>query len=181
MLWQNVDINVYFLSREGVTTGVQQGYVLEPMLSTYNFRGGANSEVASLSNCIKLFRVIKTRDVCEELQEDCKKLSVKRHVQFNVDQCGVMDMGENLNSRRRNDGFCVDHHHFGGRPWGWNGLFYENSVLNSLQKPKQILEIVRKGTNKTDNMSWFNCMNPLCASNLNAVLNSGLPILKWIA
>ena len=118
MLRQNIDINVYFLSREGVTTGVQQGCVLEPTLLMYNFRGGANSEVTSLSNCVELFRVIKTRDVCEELQEDHKKLSVKRHVQFNVDQYGVMDMGKNLNSRKRNDGFCVDYHHFGGRSWG---------------------------------------------------------------
>lgn len=38
--------------------------------------------------------------MCEELQEDHKKLSVKRHVQFNADQYGVMDMGKNLNARK---------------------------------------------------------------------------------
>lgn len=75
-----------FFSREGVTTAVQQGCVLEAMLSTYNFRGGAESDITSLSNCIRLFRVIKTRDVCQEFWEDHKKLSVKRHVQFNVEQ-----------------------------------------------------------------------------------------------
>lgn len=88
--------------------------------------------------------------MCEELQEDHKKLSVQRHVQFNVGQYGVMDMGKILNSRKRNDGFSVD-------PviileeYLWIEIFYENSVLNSLQKPKQILENFRKGTNKTDN------------------------------
>lgn len=140
MLWQNIDINGDFLSREGVTIRVQQGYVLEPLLSTCNFRGGANSEVTSLSNCVKLFRLIKTRNMCEELQEDPKKLGVKRCAQFSVDQYGVMHVEKNLNSPKRSDGFCVDHYHFGERSCSWNRFFYENSELNSLQKSKQILE-----------------------------------------
>lgn len=37
--------------------------------------------------------------MCEELQEDHKKLSVKRHVQLNVDQYGVMDMRKNFNAK----------------------------------------------------------------------------------
>lgn len=61
----------------------------------------------------------------EELQEDHKKLSVKRHVQFNADQYGVMDMGKNLNARKRHDGFCVSQHHFGSRSQDQNRSFYE--------------------------------------------------------
>lgn len=37
--------------------------------------------------------------MCEELKEDHKKLSVKRHVQLNVDQYGVMDMRKNFNAK----------------------------------------------------------------------------------
>lgn len=78
--------------------------------------------------------------MCEELQEDPKKLGVKRCAQFSVDQYGVMHVEKNLNSPKRSDGFCVDHYHFGERSCSWNRFFYENSELNSLQKSKQILE-----------------------------------------
>jgi len=77
--------------------------------------------------------------MCEELQEDHKKMGVKRHVQFGVDEYGVVDIRKNLPCRNRNHGSCVDCRHFGGRAWGCTRSFYENSVLNSLQKEKQIL------------------------------------------
>lgn len=95
------------------------------VLSTYNFIGGANNEETSPLNCINPIQGDKDQGCVTRMWGTHKKLSVKRHVQFSVDQYGVMDMGKNLNSRKRHDGFCVDRHPFGSRSQGQNRSFCE--------------------------------------------------------
>lgn len=49
--------------------------ILEPRLSMCNCREKTNSEASSLSHCIRLFRVVKTSAICEELQKGQKRLN----------------------------------------------------------------------------------------------------------
>lgn len=58
-------------------------------------------------------------------------------MQFNVDQYGVMDMGKNLNARKRHDGFCVSQHHLGSRSQGQNRSFYETQWYSTGCKNKK--------------------------------------------
>lgn len=59
---------------------------------------GVSSEVIIFADDTKLFRAVRKRTNCKELQKDLTRLSdstVKRHIKFCVDKCKVMGMGKN--------------------------------------------------------------------------------------
>ncbi|CAM5145823.1 unnamed protein product [Natator depressus] len=98
---QRVGINGKFSEWRGVTSGVPQGSVLEPILFNLfvnDLEKGVNSEVAKFADDTKLLKIVKTKADCEELQKDLPKRSdwaTKWQMKFNVDKCKVMHIGKN--------------------------------------------------------------------------------------
>ncbi|CAM5159894.1 unnamed protein product [Natator depressus] len=98
---QRVGINGKFSQGRGVTSGVPQGSVLGPILFNLfinDLEKGVNSEVAKFADDTKLFKIVKTKADCEELQKDLTKLSdwaTKWQMKFNVDKCKVTHIGKN--------------------------------------------------------------------------------------
>ncbi|CAM5106410.1 unnamed protein product [Eretmochelys imbricata] len=81
--------------------GVPQGSVLGPILFNLfinDLEKGINSEVAKFADDTKLFKIVKTKADCEELQKALTKLTdwaTKWQMKLNVDKCKVMHTGKN--------------------------------------------------------------------------------------
>ncbi|CAM5084504.1 unnamed protein product, partial [Eretmochelys imbricata] len=98
---QRVGINGKFSEWRGVTSDAPQGSVLGPILFNLfinDLEKGVNSEVEKFADDTKLFKIVKTKADCEELQKDLTKLSdwaTKWQMKFNMDKCKVMHIGKN--------------------------------------------------------------------------------------
>lgn len=96
---QKVGINSQFSELKEVNNGALQGSVLGQVLFKIfvsDLEKGISSKMAKFANDIRLFRMVKAKVDCEELQKFVIKLSkwaTKGQMKFNVDKHEVMHMG----------------------------------------------------------------------------------------
>ncbi|XP_030051022.1 uncharacterized protein LOC115464802, partial [Microcaecilia unicolor] len=97
---QRVGLRGQYSQWRRVVSGVPQGSVLGPLLFNVfinDLEMGITSEVIKFADDTKLFRVVKSQEECERLQEDLARLgewACKWQMKFNVDKCKVMHVGK---------------------------------------------------------------------------------------
>ena len=159
---QRVGVNGKFSQWREVRSGVPQGSVLGPVLFNLfinDMESGLSSEVAKFADDTKLFRVVKTRRDCEELQKDLSKLeewAAKWQMRFNVGKCKVMHIGAknpnfkyrltgselSVTDQERDLGVLVD-----------SSMKVSTQCAAAVKKANSMLGIIRKGIeNKTANI-----------------------------
>ena len=159
---QRVGVNGQLSQWREVKSGVPQGSVLGPVLFNLfinDLETGISSEVAKFADDTKLFRVVKTKRDCEELQKDLSKLgewAEKWQMRFNVKKCKVMHIGAknqnftyrlmgselSVTAQERDLGVLVD-----------NSMKVSTQCAAAIRKANSMLGVIKKGVeNRTANI-----------------------------